>query len=122
MGIGGHAEAAELPLHGAEISTANKKGETLHSAVKSRSVEVVAPLLEKGAVTSADDWKGSTALHLAADGRHREIIDLLVDKPVELDAVDQLGRAPLHQFAWLEYGATTKLIVDKRGIGRCGGQ
>jgi hypothetical protein len=58
--------ADELLLHGA-ISPINKKGQTfLHLAVLSRSTEIVAVLLDKGAVVSAQDLEGSTALHLVA--------------------------------------------------------
>ncbi|PMD52988.1 uncharacterized protein K444DRAFT_542759, partial [Hyaloscypha bicolor E] len=66
---GGHIEAAdELLLYGADISPINKKRKTfLYLAVLSRSTEIVVILLDKGAITSARDFKRSTALYIAAN-------------------------------------------------------
>jgi ankyrin repeat protein len=65
----GHIEAAdELFSHGADISLINKKGQTfLHLAVLSKSIKIVAVLLDKGAVVFAQDLEGSIALHVAAN-------------------------------------------------------
>jgi ankyrin repeat protein len=101
----------------------------LHAA-ESLHREIVADLIDRGAVVAAGDRFGETALHRVADLRHASpegafaMATLLLDRGAAVDAVNRDGVTPLHQAVRARNLAVARALLarganpnarDKRG-------
>jgi ankyrin repeat protein len=99
-------------------------------AVESLHAEVVADLIDRGAVLSAGDRFGETALHRIADLRNASpesasaVATLLLDRGAAVDAVNRDDVTPLHQAVRARNLAVARVLLarganpnarDKRG-------
>jgi ankyrin repeat protein len=100
---------------GASLVARASAGPSLTSMIglsQSRSTQMLALFLDKGAVISARDDDGRTAPHSAAERGIPEMISLLIGKGADIASVDGHGPTPLHCAAQLGYPAATKRLVD----------
>jgi ankyrin repeat protein len=101
----------------------------LHAA-ESLHGDIVADLIDRGAVVAATDRFGETALHRVADVRQAEperasaVAALLLDRGAAVDAVNRDDITPLHQAVRARNLAVTRVLLargansnarDKRG-------
>jgi len=82
-------------------------------ACLSRTPQMAALLLERGADLMAKDEKGRTALHLAAAAGRTKVVEFLLSRGAEIDARDSQGRTPLMLAASRGRKQTVKLLLDK---------
>ena len=100
---------------GADVNTANKKGDTpLIYAVKFQLPEVVRMLakMEINVNFSARNAIGTTALHYAAAFDNQEIAAILLQLNADVFIADRTGKTPVHTAC--KYGSrkVLKLIMD----------
>lgn len=101
----------------------------LHAA-ESLHAEIVADLIDRGAVVAAGDRFGETALHRVADLRHADpelafaVATLLLDRGAAVDAINRDWVTPLHQAIRARNLAVARVLLargadpnarDKRG-------
>ncbi len=100
------------------INARDKDGSTaLHCAVWKGHRDVVAFLLEAGAVVNAhnqNDHYGTTPLHAAAHGNQAVIAQLLIDHGAEVNAKDREGRTPLFHTTFHKAKAAAR-VLEKHG-------
>lgn len=99
-----------LVENGATVNARNEEGHTaLYGAVQRNKQDVVAYLLDRGAITGAkDSAMGRTELHIAAILGNRDIASMLVQHGAEMNAMDDQKKNPLdyaffHGFKHLGY-------------------
>jgi len=108
-----HRDAVKELFREEDLQGVDKMGNTLlHLAVSSRSVEMVALVLDKRASTSAQDHQGRTALHLVAEGGEYDMIKPLISKSALVDAPDRFARTPLHYAARNRMSSTAKELLN----------
>lgn len=69
---------------------------SLHQAVKSKSIDKVKELIDKGTNINAVSSRGITALHLAAEFGTFEIVKLLLEQGADVNALTMYNVTPLH--------------------------
>lgn len=87
----------------------------LHSAVKSRNLDMVKLLVDAGAqVDIRNLQQGRTPLHLAVEEDLGEIAEYLIDSKADVNAVDYQHRTPLHFAVGLQDENMTKRLIEKK--------
>ena len=68
----------------------------LCAAFQTKTVGIVAALLQAGADIGAKNYRGASVLHRSAHNPNVEISAYLIEKGTQLEAVDDTGDTPLH--------------------------
>lgn len=105
--VAGALEAEALDIHARDSLDWTK----LHSAAFHGKCELIALLLDKGAVINAQAKDGSTPLHLAVKRSHAAAVKLLFSRGANLAAKDQGGNSPVHIAAELFTPDLLKVLV-----------
>jgi hypothetical protein len=98
----------------ANVNATYDKGKTsLHWAVISGDLKMVAYLIAKGAKLDAKDDYGDTPLHKAAFRQtdDLDIIKYLVMKGADINAVNRYGWTPLHYFSYYDNSLVVKYLI-----------
>jgi len=112
--FGGRSDAARILIEkGADVTAADKFGQTpLHMAAV-EGHRCCGTLLEKGADVNACTRRNVTPLHIAAACAQHDVVELLLDNGAQIDAQDEGGRTPLLMAIGAEDDATAELLLDR---------
>ena len=118
----GHKDILQLLLdRGAQIETVDRIGNTPLLLVTCNElghkekdiIDVLALLLERGAICKAVSSGGWTALHFAARKGYKDAILLLLENGAQVAASNQVGRTPLHYAAASGHRESVVILLER---------
>jgi ankyrin repeat protein len=84
----------------------------LHLSAKRGNSEMVANMIEAGAVTNARDNNGRTALHEAAYEGHTTTVEILIALGADVNAKDNKKNTPLHDASHKGHGDVVNILLS----------
>ena len=85
-----------------------------HLAIKTKQIDIITYLLDKGLDPNIQDDRGNTPLHIATREESLEFISILINNGADPDIKDNQGNSPLHEATLQGNTSSISFLINNR--------